>query len=58
MDSAVTLTEGDIQRSINSLLRRMHLTAEHHVYAAINDNDELWRTHEGRFACPICGHHL
>lgn len=58
MGSTTTLTDIEIQQSINSLLRKMHLTAAHHVYAATNDNDNLWRTPEGRFACPICGHHL
>lgn len=50
-------TDSELQQSINSLLRKMHLTARHHVYAAI-DEEDAWRTPEGHYACPICGHHL
>ena len=58
MDSAATLTDADMQQSINHLLLRMHLAAEHWVYAPIIEHDSLCGTPEGRFACPICGHHL
>lgn len=56
--NAAALTDSEIQQSINDLLRKMHLGSVHHVYAAINDDGSLWRTPEGHFACPICGHRL
>jgi hypothetical protein len=51
-------TDIELQQSINRLLRKMHLTAAHHVYAVIDEDDDAWRTPEGHYACPICGHHL
>jgi hypothetical protein len=51
-------TDSELQQAINSLLRKMHLTARHHVYAVIDEDDDAWRTTEGHYACPICGHHL